>query len=128
MEAKIHKPEGEAGQNRQALPEAHLEERPWTERAWRPAGTGVAICLALLLTWHVINGQHGLSVWHQKNLEDRALQKEIQQLEQENSQLSRQIDRLQNDPDAIERVAREKLHYARSNEVIYKIAPGGQGK
>jgi len=38
----------------------------WTMRGWRPAGTAVAVILALLLTWHVINGRNGLQVWHKK--------------------------------------------------------------
>ncbi len=45
----------------------------WAQRLWRPAGTAIAVVLALLLTWHVINGSHGLSVWQQKRAEDRAL-------------------------------------------------------
>jgi len=88
---------------------------------WRPAGTVVAVLLALLLTWHVIHGQHGLSVWQQKRAEDRALQREIEQLEQENSQMRQQVDRLKSDPEAIEREAQEKLHYAKPGEVIYAL-------
>jgi cell division protein FtsB len=90
---------------------------------WRPAGTAVAVLLALLLTWHVIHGQHGLSVWQQKRSEDRALQREIEQLQQENSQMRRQVERLKSDPEAIEREAREKLHYAKPGEVIYALPP-----
>ena len=45
----------------------------WTQRLWRPAGTGIAVILALLVTWHVIYGKHGVSVWQQKRAEDRAL-------------------------------------------------------
>ena len=48
-----------------------------TERLWRPAGTVIAIVLALLVTWHVVYGNHGLSIWQQKRVEDRALQQEI---------------------------------------------------
>jgi cell division protein FtsB len=95
--------------------------QPWIERAWRPAGTAAVVGLALLLTWHVVNGQHGLSVWHQMRSEDRELQKEIKDLQQENDQLRKQIDRLQTDPKAIEHEAREKLHYARQDEVIYTM-------
>ena len=50
----------------------------WMRRGWRPAGTVVAVGLALLLMWHVINGKHGLSVWHQKRAEDRELQQRDQ--------------------------------------------------
>lgn len=99
----------------------------WTARAWRPAGTVVAIGLALLLTWHVINGKHGLSVWHQMRAEDQSLQKEIGDLQQENQTLRKQIDDLQKNPDAIERAAREKLHYARPDEVIYTL-PANDGQ
>jgi cell division protein FtsB len=88
---------------------------------WRPAGTAVAVLLALLVTWHVIHGQHGLSVWEQKRAEDRALQQEIIELQQENAQMRRQVDRLKSDPEAIEREAREKLHYAKPGEVIVTL-------
>ena len=88
---------------------------------WRPAGTGVAVLLALLMTWHVIDGPHGLSVWQQKHVEDRALQQEIQELQKENAEMQQQVDRLKSDPEAIEREAREKLHYAKPGEVIYTL-------
>ena len=99
----------------------------WAQRLWRPAGTVIAVCLALLLTWHVINGKHGLSVWQQKRAEDRALQQEIKNLEQENAEMRQQIQRLQSDPDAIEREAREKLHYAKPGEVIYTLPAQPRG-
>jgi len=90
-------------------------------RSWRQAGTVVAIGLAALLMWHVINGQHGLSVWHQNHVQERELQKQINDVQQENAQLRKQIDRLKSDPDAIEHEAREKLHYAKPGEVIYSL-------
>jgi cell division protein FtsB len=83
----------------------------------------VAVGLALLLTWHVVSGKHGLSVWQQKRVEDKQLRKEIEQLEQENGRLRIRIERLKSDPDAIEREARDKLHYARPGEVIYTLPP-----
>jgi cell division protein FtsB len=93
----------------------------WMLRVWRPAGTVVAVCLALLLTWHVIKGKNGLSVWHQKRAEDHQLQLEIKDLEQENAHLREHIERLKSDPDAIEHEAREKLHYTKPGEVIYTL-------
>ena len=102
----------------------------WTLRVWRPAGTLVAVGLAMLLTWHVINGKHGLQVWHQKRAEDQQLRKDIKELEQENADLRERIDRLKNSPDAIEHEAREKLHYAKPNEVIVAMPAEvpGQGQ
>jgi len=98
------------------------------QRMWRPAGTAVAVLLALLMTWHVVKGKHGLSVWQHERTEDKQLQQDIQQLQQENSAMQQQIDRLKNDPDAIEREAREKLHYAKPGEVIYTLPDAGTGK
>ncbi|MGP8252086.1 MAG: FtsB family cell division protein [Terracidiphilus sp.] len=117
-EEKVEKPAANA-----AEPEEPLRERAadWVQRIWRPAGTGVAVVLALLLTWHVINGKHGLSVWHQERAQDKMLQKQIQDLQIENAAMKDQIEHLKSDPDAIEREAREKLHYAKPGEVIYAL-------
>jgi cell division protein FtsB len=98
----------------------------WALQAWRPAGTVVAVALALLLGWHVVNGKHGLSVWQQKRVEDRQLQKDIGALQEENARLRQHIERLKSDPDAIEHEAREKLHYAKPGEVIYTLPAQSQ--
>jgi cell division protein FtsB len=100
----------------------------WTLRVWRPAGTVVAVGLALLLTWHVINGPHGLSVWQQKRAEDRQLQREIKDLDAENARLRDRIDRLKSDPEAMGILAREKLHYAKPNEIIVTLPAEPQGQ
>ena len=95
----------------------------WTMRVWRPAGTVLAVALALLLTWHVINGKNGLNAWHDKRAEDHRLQREIKDLEQENARLRERIQRLTSDPEAVGMLAREKLHYVKSNEVIATLPP-----
>lgn len=93
----------------------------WAQHAWRPAGTVVAVILALAFGWGVIHGKHGLSVWHQQRTEDKQLRQEIQDLEQENARLRNHVERLKSDPNAIEHEAREKLHYAKPGEVIYTL-------
>jgi len=98
----------------------------FAQRAWRPAGTAVAVCLAVLLMGHVVNGKNGLTVWHGKRAEDQQLQKEINKLQQENAQLRRHVEQLKSDPDAIEHEAREKLHYAKPNEVIVAMPASPQ--
>ena len=98
----------------------------WAQRLWRPAGTVIAVVLALLVTWHAIYGKHGVSVWQQKRAEDRALQQEIRDLQQENAEMRQQIEHLKSDPDAIEREARGNLHYAKPGEVIYTLPPQPQ--
>jgi cell division protein FtsB len=104
-------------------PPAPLTKRAldWTQRVWRPTGTVVAVGLALLLMWHVVNGKNGLTVWHQKRSEDQQLQKDIKRLKDENAHLQQHVEQLRSDPDAIEHEAREKLHYAKPNEVIVAL-------
>jgi cell division protein FtsB len=46
---------------------------------------------------------------------------EINQLQEENARVRDHITSLNTDKDAIEREAREKLHYARSGEIIYAV-------
>jgi cell division protein FtsB len=103
------------------------QEPNFAQRAWRPAGTAVAVVLAGLLMWHVMSGKHGISVWQQKQAEDHQLQREITDLEQENAQLRERVEKLKSDPDAIEHEAREKLHYAKPGEVIYTLPAEAQG-
>jgi len=102
---------------------APLSERAldWAQRGWRPAGTAIAVSLALLLGWGVVNGKHGLSSWEQQRAQDKQLRKQIDDLQQENARLRDHIQRLKSDPDAIEHEAREQLHYARPGEVIYTL-------
>lgn len=118
-------PPERAQAGKDAVDAAHLSLRlrvvAWVRRAWRPAGTLVAIMLALLMTFHVVYGKDGLSFWQRKREQDRQLQKQIKDLEQENAQIKQQIEQLKTDPNAIEREAREKLHYARPGEVIYML-------
>jgi cell division protein FtsB len=114
---------GEEGIVSGSLPRLVLN---WALRAWRPAVSVVAVALALLLGWHVVNGKNGLSVWKQKRAEDRELRKEIDNLNQENTRLRNRIQQLKFNPDAIGQVAREELHYAKPNEVIVTLPPEKQ--
>jgi cell division protein FtsB len=124
MQDEMFQPEVSAAAKKRAVaPPPRLADRiiEWAIRMWRPAGTGLAVILALLLGWHVVNGKHGLSVWQQKRVEDQRLQKEIDSLQQENAHLRDRVQKLKSDPDSIEHEAREKLHYAKPGEVIYAL-------
>ena len=90
----------------------------WRRRA---ATTAVAL-LALWLLVHVVFGANGMVVYSQKRAEHRSLQNEIDALQKENDLYQTQIKALKNDSSAIEKEAREQLHYARPGEVVY-ISP-----
>jgi cell division protein FtsB len=88
-------------------------------RARRRLATGGVILLTVWLFLHVMFGANGMVVYRSKRAEYRNLQTEIDRLQQENNQYTRQIKALQNDPQAIEKEAREQLHYTRPGEYVY---------
>ena len=73
------------------------------------------------MAYGVMFGHNGLTAYAGKRHEEDTLRKQMQQLQLENSRLKGHVDRLQNDPSAIEHQAREELHYTRAGEVIYTL-------
>ncbi|MGC8549067.1 MAG: FtsB family cell division protein [Acidobacteriaceae bacterium] len=96
----------------------------WAYRVRRRAATGGAVVLALALGYYVVAGQNGLHAYEVKRQEHQKLEKQIEALQKQNGQLDQQIHELKDDPDTIEREARERLHYARPDEVIVTIPQG----
>ncbi len=73
-----------------------------------------ACCLYILWPGYVQYNQH------RKEIED--LKAEIQQLEAERASLQEQMQALQNeDPEQVERVAREKLHLTKPGETLFRF-------
>lgn len=94
------------------------------ERAylWRHRAATIAVgALALVMAYGVVFGHNGLTAFAHKREETKTLQLQMQQLQKENERLYGHVERLQNDPGAIEHEAREELHYTRSGEVIYTL-------
>ncbi len=95
-------------------------------RRW--LATGAVCALATWMFVHVMFGSNGMVVYQKKKTEYQALQKEIDDLNQENAQLQQSVKALQSDdPKAIEKEAREQLRYAKPGEVIY-VMPEQQAK
>jgi cell division protein FtsB len=97
-------------------------------RSWRKIATGAAAVLALMLAFHVFFGENGIFLYAQKRHEARDYGAQIQELQNENDHLQAHINELQNDPGAIERQAREELHYTRPGEVIVTLPPAPEKK
>ncbi len=85
----------------------------------RRLATGAVAILTVWLFVHVMFGANGMVVYRAKKAEYQVLDHEIGDLKKENERYNQQIDALQNDPKAIEKEAREQLHYARPGEVVY---------
>jgi cell division protein FtsB len=114
---------------REKAPQAEAVAASWVERV-RPAfmrvyalrrrlATITVAVLAGLLFVHVTFGANGMIVYKQKRTEYESLQKRIALEKKENELYVRQIQGLQTDHEAIEKEAREQLHYARPGELVY---------
>ncbi len=88
----------------------------------RRLGTALASVLAIWILFHVLLGANGTVAYGNKRSEYKALEKDVDQLQEQNDQLKRRIEALKGDPAAIEREAREQLHYAKPGEMVY-VAP-----
>jgi len=105
--------------------QAAEECQPVVHRAFslrRKVGTVVAAALAVWLFFHVVLGANGAMAYGNKRTEYKTLARDVDQLQEQNDQLRRHIEALKVDPAAIEREAREQLHYAKPGEIVY-VAP-----
>ncbi|HVZ17663.1 MAG TPA: septum formation initiator family protein [Terriglobales bacterium] len=87
----------------------------------RKLATAAVFALVLFLGFHVIFGANGMMVYTHKRSEYQRLIKETQQLDEENQKLTKEVEDLRTDPKAIEKEAREQLHYTKKGEVIYLL-------
>ena len=98
--------------------------RRWLQNVYeqrRRFATVAAAALALGVGYHVVFGQNGLTAYEKKKQDAKVLERQLNDLRQENDALKGHVDRLQNDPGAIEHQAREELHYTRPGEVIVTL-------
>jgi cell division protein FtsB len=107
----------------EALAERWLEKsRPMRSALYaerRRLATGGVALLTAWLFLHVMLGANGMVIYRSKRAERLKLQAEIDKLQRENDLYTQRIRALQVDPKAIEKEAREQLHYARPGEVVY---------
>ncbi len=96
-----------------------LLQRGYGQR--RRGATIAAGLLVLALGYHVVFGQNGLTVYQKKRHDVMVLNEQLRRLSEENERLQGHVDRLQDDPGAIEHQAREELHYTRPGEVIVTL-------
>jgi cell division protein FtsB len=94
----------------------------WIAAEWRRVGTVAVLLLTLGVVLHAMFGANGMVVYQQKRAERQLLQSEVGRLQKENDQYVERIKALKTDHRAIEREAREQLHYTRPGEYVYVAA------
>ncbi len=67
----------------------------------RKLATVAVFALVVFLGFHVIFGANGMVVYTHKRAEYRQLQKDTDELDQENQRLTKEVDELKTDPKAI---------------------------
>lgn len=114
----------------EAFAERALERvRPrlaWFYEFRRRFATTAVILFTAWLFVHVVFGANGMAEYKQKKGEYLDLQKEIDRLQKENDAATQEINALKTDPKAIEKQAREELHYTRPGEVVFVAPPPTQ--
>jgi cell division protein FtsB len=116
-----HAPQAEA-----ALDKFRERLHPGTELIYRLRTRLATAAVGLLTVWlfvHVMFSANGMIVYKQKRAEIEVLRQDVDALQRENEVYTQQIKALKSDPKAIEKEAREQLHYARPGEVIYVAPP-----
>src|SRR5215813_11344032 len=91
-------------------------------RNQRRVATALAVLAACFVAYHAVFGANGMLIYQQKKLEYRNLQQRRDALQKENDRLGQENRALKSDPAAIEREARQNLHYTRPGEVVF-VAP-----
>jgi cell division protein FtsB len=87
------------------------------------------VLLAIVGTAYVLlNGEQGLLKVREKRAELIALQVQVTQLEAINDSLRQVVWRLENDPEYVEKLARERYGMAKPGERVYRLREGSTQK
>jgi cell division protein FtsB len=87
----------------------------------RKAAISATVLLTCVIFYHVVFGANGWMVYQKKKADYHQLQGQLEKLSQENDALQKDVKALKNDKSAIEREAREELHYTRPGEVVLVV-------
>jgi len=93
----------------------------WDHKTLRRNAIFMMALLSLVMLMHEVFGKNGyLTLRHEKK-EYTALQQQVQAVSEENQRLEQKIHTLKNNPEAVEKQARDQLHLAKPGEIIYML-------
>lgn len=85
----------------------------------------VLALLSVVMVVHEIFGRNGYLTLQRQKKEYSDLRRKIQTLSEENHHLEQKIKALKNNPEAIEKQARNQLHLVKPGELVY-VLPGNK--
>ncbi len=86
---------------------------------WRPMLLGVSVLLNLVLVYSLIWGENGAFEYKLLKEQCGALETKIQEYDEKNLALSKEIRLLQSDEKYQEKMIRTRLNFVRDNEILY---------
>ncbi|HET97830.1 MAG TPA: septum formation initiator family protein [Desulfurivibrio alkaliphilus] len=95
--------------------------RPYQSKENNPVKAVILLLLALLALWMLLS-PYGLWQYSKISRELASLKAENSRLEQENRDLLIEIEKLRNDPEYIEEVARRQHGLLKKNEMIFNFS------
>lgn len=99
--------------------------RELCSRHQRRLATVGVVLVACWVAYVAIWGANGMVMYRHKRAEYRDLQQRIDAMQAENERLAHENKALRSDPAAVEKEAREQLHYTKPGEVVY-VQPQAQ--
>ena len=69
----------------------------------------------------LVSNDLGIVRWYQLHSERNQVKAEIDQLIQEEAELTNELDRLTNDKEYIKKIAREKFHMVKLGEKVFRV-------
>jgi cell division protein FtsB len=97
----------------------------WDRKTLRRNAIFVMALLSLVMLMHEIFGRNGYMTLRREKKEYNTLQRQIQTVSEENQQLEQKIHALKNNPEAVEKQARDQLRLAKPGEIIYMLPDKG---
>lgn len=93
----------------------------WDRKTLKRNAIFALALLSLVMFMHEIFGRNGYMTLREQKKEYRQLQQQIQTISGQNQQLEQKIHALKNNPEAVEKQARDQLHLAKPGEIIYML-------
>lgn len=93
----------------------------WDHKTLKRIAIFVLALVSLGILVREIIGPNGYLTYQRKKKEYFRLQQQVQALSQQNQQLKQKISALKNNPEAVEKQARDQLHLAKPGELIYML-------
>ncbi len=86
---------------------------------WKSTVLSFALLMNVALGYSLLLGEQSIFAWNKLYEKYDSLQGELELVNQKQAELSRQIRLLQNDPNYVEQLIRQRLNYVRENEILY---------